>query len=387
MSGFEQRKSWHLPWHGEQVPHALLDITRRCTITCRSCYNTDDGGDKPLDEVQAEIRQLSSLRKLTSISIVGGEPTLHPDLPLIIGYIRSLGLHAELFTNGVILDEAMTSKLAQAGLEVAFLHIQAGQKRPDLPENCSRIDREKLLEEKVLLLSRHGIDAGLSITAYHDSSDEVSWAINSCLVLPGLDYLLVTLERDVRNMPEVEGNITDGIICRDKARCSETVTNKFDMAAMAGNMERDRGWLPFCYLGSNIDRADPRWVSYVSICAYERKKLKEQLSLRASLVEKLYLRLELALKGRYPFFSRQRQGMLRLQLFLNSIFGGRFVANLAFLLKSSGHSQNLNLKKILFQSLAYVNAEGRVVHCANCPDAVVKNGRLVPACISDRVRC
>jgi len=387
MSGVVHRKSWHLPWQGEQVPHALLDITRRCTISCRSCYNTDDGEDKPLADVQAEIRQLSALRRLTSISIVGGEPTLHPDLPEIIGYIRSLGLHAELFTNGVLLDDAMASRLAQAGLEVAFLHIQTGQKRPDLPEVSSRSDRERLLEEKVMLLARQGIDAGLSITAYHDSLDELSWTIDCCLKMPGLNYLLVTLDRDVRAMPDLEGNILDGITCRDAARHLEMVTDKIDMTTMVGDMKRERGWLPFCYLGSNIDRADPRWVSYVAICAYEREGLKAHLSLRASLVEKLYLRLELAVKGRYPFFSRQRQGMLKLQLFLNSIFGGRFIANLAFLSRSFRHQHDVSLKKILFQSLAYVDADGRVVHCANCPDAVVKNGRLVPACISDRVRC
>lgn len=386
MRGFARKIVWHLPWQGEQVPHALLDITRRCTISCRSCYNTVDGGDKPLDDVRTEIRQLSSLRRLTSISIVGGEPTLHPDLPEIIGYIRSLGLHAELFTNGVLLDDAMAKRLAQAGLEMAFLHIQAGQKRPDLPEAPSFTDMERLLEERMALLSRQGIETGLSITAYHDSPDELLWAITYCLRVPGLNYLLVTLDRDVGNMPELEGSIADGIACRDRAQRAEMVTDKIDMATMIGVMKREWGWQPFCYLGSNMNRADPRWVSFVTICAYGREGLKVLLSLRASLVEKLYLRLELAVKGRYPFFSRQRQGMLKLQLLLNSISGGRFMAYLAFIMKTFRHQPDLNLKKILFQSLAYVDDDGHVVHCANCPDAVVKNGRLVPACISDRVR-
>jgi radical SAM family protein len=379
------KKAWHLPWQGRQVPHALVDITRRCTVSCRSCYNTADGTDKPLDDVKAEIRQLSTMRNLNSISIVGGEPTLHPGLPEIIRFIRSMDLHAELFTNGLALDEQMIARLARSGLDMAFIHLQTGQKRPDLPEAYSLADVEGLLKEKVALLRRNGIDAGLTMTAYRDRPDELSWAIDRCLGWPHLNYLLVTLDRDVHNMSMLEGNIDSGIACCDSLESNGTDVDRFAMTALVETMERERGLLPFCYLGSNIDRCDPRWISFMAVCAYERDTLKEQVSLRASMVEKLYLRLDLVLRGRYPFYTRQHQGMLKLQVVLNSFFGGRFLANLTFLAKSLGKQLDVRTKRILFQSLAYVGSDGQLVHCAHCPDAVLKNGRLVPVCICDRV--
>jgi hypothetical protein len=157
------------------------------------------------------------------------------------------------------------------------------------------------------------------------------------------------------------------------------------MTTMVETMERERGLLPFCYLGSNIDRCDPRWVSFMTVCAYERGVLKGQLSLRASLLEKLYLRLELAVKGRYPFYTRQHSGLLKLQVVLNSFLGGRFLANLMFLGRSLGRQLDIRTKRILFQALASVGSDGRLVHCAHCPDAVLKDGQLVPVCICDRV--
>jgi pyruvate formate-lyase activating enzyme-like uncharacterized protein len=203
--------AWHLPWQGKQVPHALVDITRRCTVSCQSCYNTADGSDKPLDDVKAEIGQLAAMRNLNSISIVGGEPTLHPELPEIIRFIRNMGLHAELFTNGLNLDGQLVTRLAQAGLDMAFIHLQSGQMRPDLPESYSLADVAGLLKEKVALLHQHGIDAGLTMTAYRDRPDELAWAIDSCLGMPGLNYLLVTLDRDVQNMSLLRGNIDVGL--------------------------------------------------------------------------------------------------------------------------------------------------------------------------------
>lgn len=378
-------RAWHLPWRGEQVPHALVDITRRCSISCRSCYNTVDGTDKPLDDVKAEIRQLAAMRRLNSISIVGGEPTLHPDLPEIIRFIRSLGLHAELFTNGLFLDEQMVERLARSGLDMAFIHLQTGQKRPDLPEAYSLADVAALLREKVQLLHRHGIDAGLTMTAYRDRPDELAWAIDSCLGMPHLNYLLVTLDRDVHNMSMLEGNIDSGIACCDPVESPGPAPDSVAMTQMVETMECERGLLPFCFLGSNVDRCDPRWVSFMAVCAYEQDTLQERVSLRASMVEKLYLRLELVIKGRYPFYTRQHQGMLTLQVVLNSLFGGRFLANLRFLVRSLGRRLDIRTKRILLQSLAHVASDGQLVHCAHCPDAVLKDGQLVPVCICDRI--
>ena len=59
--------------------------------------------------------------------------------------------------------------------------------------------------------------------------------------------------------------------------------------------------------------------------------------------------------------------------------------NLRLLRDASRPGARLSAKRLLFQWPATLDQLGRVVHCQCCPDAVLKDGRLVPLCISDRV--
>jgi hypothetical protein len=106
--------------------------------------------------------------------------------------------------------------------------------------------------------------------------------------------------------------------------------------------------------------------------------------MRASLLEKFYLRLHRFLTGRYPFYQPQKPLMLRVQLLLNAVSGGRLFRNMKLLFKSLGPKTLLRYKKLLFQKTADVGADGGVIHCRDCPDAVLKNGHLVPVCINDK---
>ena len=75
------RKAWKLPWQAEMVPHAVIDILRECNIRCRACYNTQPPAKpKPLEHIETELDILLTHRRLSSISLLGGEVTLHPQV-------------------------------------------------------------------------------------------------------------------------------------------------------------------------------------------------------------------------------------------------------------------------------------------------------------------
>ena len=162
-----------LPWTPENVPHAILDILRGCNIRCRDCYNLQPDHVKPLAEIDAQLDALTRLRKLQSISIVGGEPTLHPDLVEIVRQVRRRGLFVEVFTNGVDLNDQLLTELKQAGTNVIFLHIETKQRRPDLPTEASTDDLRCLRTEKAALIAAHDIEVGLAVTAYPDKPLEI----------------------------------------------------------------------------------------------------------------------------------------------------------------------------------------------------------------------
>ena len=73
-----------------------------CNFRCPYCHNAELLGDG--DEVMTVAGLLAFLRKrqgiLEGVCITGGEPTLHPELPALLGEVQALGYAVKLDTNG-----------------------------------------------------------------------------------------------------------------------------------------------------------------------------------------------------------------------------------------------------------------------------------------------
>jgi len=374
-----------LPWTLENVPHAILDILRGCNIRCRSCYNSQPNRILPLSEIEAQLDDLMRLRKLHSVSIVGGEITLHPDLVEIVRRVRQRGLFVELCTNGVELNDRLLASLAEAGANVIFLHIEPGQLRPDLPMNATDDDVRRLRAAKAALVAAHGIDAGLTVTAYPEKLKEVEEAFSFALESPHVFWLLVTWWRDIVRMPPIHGDLTNGMSSDCGFERHQGREEEAAFRAVEQLLEAKFNLRPFGVIGSNLDAADWRWLSFIVVEAHRRDRRLAHQSLRPTWLEKMFIELTRKLRGRYPFYQAQHGWQLALHLMLNSMAGGHLAGNLKLLRQACLPGARLTVRRFLFQRPAAFDENGRVVHCRCCPDAVVKNGRLVPLCISDRV--
>jgi hypothetical protein len=374
--------AWHLPWSGDTVPHALLDINRGCNIRCDACYNMAEPSFKPLPQIQADLTALLARRHLASVAIVGGEVLLHPDLCDAIRLVKQHGLYAEVFTNGVLLDDPILDRMKDAGLDLVFLHIDSGQDRPGLPARPTADQLRALWHAKTSLVARHGIDAGLTMTAFESKLSEVRDMVAYVLDSAHVNYLLVTLFRDTASFARIRGSLDAGLRGerRDPAagRC-DTLTN----ARLCALMQSELGLRPFCYLGSNVDADDPRWLSYLVATSCARDGSAAWHALKVSAFEKVFLKLSLLLAGKYPMYRRQSAFHLAVQLIMNGLLGGDSAGNAAFLAKHCRSGDRLCAKRLLFQCPAEIADDGTVIHCAHCPDAVVKDGQLVPVCIAD----
>lgn len=376
--------AWHLPWGRKTVPHALVDILRGCNIRCSACYNTLPPSAKSLGDIEAELKSLLERRQLGSVSLIGGEVLLHPDLVKAVRLVKDRGLCAQLFSNGVLLDDQRLTALKDAGLDIIFVHIDSGQTRPELPRQPSREQLRQLWEEKTSLIARHGIDAGLTMTAFDGKLSEVRDMVEFMVDSEQTNYLLVTLFRDTGNL-ELHGNLDSGLtgkIC-DATRPRTDSLNNWQIIAY---LQKEMKFRPFAFLGSNKDANDPRWLSYLVATCRRRDGSVVRYSLKASAFEKVACALSLRLAGKYPMYRPPGVFPLVVQLFLNGIMGGDFLGNMKFLLQSCRPGVKLGAKRLLFQCPAEVSADGTVTHCRNCPDAVLKRGELVPICISDRVQ-
>jgi MoaA/NifB/PqqE/SkfB family radical SAM enzyme len=99
-------------------------ITRRCNLACGYCTEYDKTSTPISFEVlERRLRKVKSLGTF-GISLTGGEPTLHPDLPRLIGKCRELGfLRTGMISNGLLLRPQLIQALNEAGLQEMQISI------------------------------------------------------------------------------------------------------------------------------------------------------------------------------------------------------------------------------------------------------------------------
>lgn len=95
----------------------VLELTRRCNNSCGHCYNAwrapelqypmDSHEEMTTAEIKWTILKLMKELPLTTVVLSGGEPTLRPDLPEIVQFLRSQGLAVQIITNGTNLTESL----------------------------------------------------------------------------------------------------------------------------------------------------------------------------------------------------------------------------------------------------------------------------------------
>lgn len=88
-------------------------------MTCPHCYAAASRRPAPTDLTTAEALRVVDDLAAAGVRIVifsGGEPLLRPDLLELIARARDVGLAPQLSSNGVLIDNAMASRLRRAGV-------------------------------------------------------------------------------------------------------------------------------------------------------------------------------------------------------------------------------------------------------------------------------
>jgi heme d1 biosynthesis radical SAM protein NirJ len=96
-------------------PVVIWNLVRRCNLTCRHCYSIsadkDFAGELSTDEV---FRVMDDLKQfgVPGLILSGGEPLLRPDIFDIANRSRAMGFFTALSSNGTLIDEDMTRRIA-----------------------------------------------------------------------------------------------------------------------------------------------------------------------------------------------------------------------------------------------------------------------------------
>ena len=104
-----------------------IEPTNQCNLDCRTCMRNvwDEPLGKMTDQTFSKIIQgLSQFSVTPSVFFGGfGEPLVHPDIIEMVQRAKRAGAEVELITNGILLDETISGKLMEAGLDRIWVSI------------------------------------------------------------------------------------------------------------------------------------------------------------------------------------------------------------------------------------------------------------------------
>jgi len=159
-----------------------IEPTSNCNLDCQTCIRKtwqEPLGDMDIEVFESLIDQMKDFRSIRSVMFGGfGEPTYHPDILYMIQRVKSLGLQAEMVTNGTLLDEKMLQGLLESKLDTLWVSfdgtseenfddIRAGASFSKLVQNLQLLDS---LNKK----SSHKIKVGIAFVVMKRNIHELS---------------------------------------------------------------------------------------------------------------------------------------------------------------------------------------------------------------------
>ncbi len=373
-----------MPFSGKDVPHVVIEVNQTCDMSCTACYKNKGSYTKPMQLVKEEIDLAVGQRKLDMLTLAGGEPTLHPRLPEIISYAQSKGVKVSMLSNGLHLTHQGLETYARAGLGRVVLHVDSMQRRPDSPADASERDLNPLRERILKRVVDHGMRGGLALTLYRDNLAQLPDVLDFVLSSPWVNLLLVTCCKSLEPIARQHGSGTLARHFEDGGLAGQEVTT----AQVAKAIWQYLGLEPAHYIGSNLRTSELRWLFYLMFSIMDGKGGYHLLNLSGRYRRTITAAnsLQKLLKGHYKFDmvpGPAESVAVCLAYGLSGMDPNNLAQTLRFLARLKEAGTSIQSKVLVFQQLPNLTRHGGIEYCENCPDATVRNGRILPLCLAD----
>lgn len=151
-------------------------VTRSCNSSCRFCCAPPQGSTP---HVSAIINRLDWLLShgVRTVNFCGGEPTLHPDLDGIIGYSHRHGAKTELTTNGIHLNDSLSSILSKVKARVK-VSLFGNREHHDFLAGNQSFDQTTATIDRLI---RSAVPVAVQSTIVAHRLEMVDWLASFCM--------------------------------------------------------------------------------------------------------------------------------------------------------------------------------------------------------------
>ncbi|MFC1494173.1 radical SAM protein [Thermodesulfobacteriota bacterium] len=377
-----------MPWTTSDNAFSWLEITRRCDLNCGYCYQSNDlSSDKPISQIEKELKAILHLRKTDSIFISGGEPLLHPDLEQIVKMVNSHSVKPVILTNGNKLSKGKIKTLKANGLFGFVIHVDRGQSRPGWAGKSEK-ELNSLRQKYADMINKEGgLICGFNTTILPETLSEVpdiiKWTIEN------IDKVCTNTLIPVRVLSEddpwdlyVNGRKID---YRDTAFSSNAYNNphRKELTALDIYSQVKKvmpGFTGNAFLGGTEVPDAPKWL-FANVIGTNKKIHGCMGPKTMELLQNGYH----FLRGKYlSFLKPGMYGMGKMMFSMGILDREIRKSFLSFL--ATGIKNPLSIfKKIFVQSLLIMQPQdilpdGRQDLCDGCPNKTYHKGELVSAC-------
>lgn len=140
-------------------PYLIYEITPRCNSNCLYCYNVwkQDQSypqeELPLSKIKELFDRILTENSLAGVTLAGGEPLLHPDIVEVAAFLKAKKVRVGLATNGSLLDETMTRKLIDAGVD--YFEISLPGLEEKTYQTLTQTDYFRAARQAILLAKKY----------------------------------------------------------------------------------------------------------------------------------------------------------------------------------------------------------------------------------------
>ncbi len=193
-----------------------LEFSKQCNLRCIYCYAS--AGKKlenelNLSEIKDIIDQAADLGAKKIILLGGGEPLMYKELPQVVEYIFNKGLQQTIFTNGILLNHALSIFLFKHAVSVV---VKCNSNTPHIQDKMANVEKayEKIKSGFDSLLEvgypdkkcELGIQTIICRENIHELSDMWRWARESGIV-PYFE--IMTYQGRAKEYPDLKVSIDE----------------------------------------------------------------------------------------------------------------------------------------------------------------------------------